>query len=68
MLLEHNAPVDGKDNAKRTTNASIGEHTLMVEIPPVPGEQNTEDIDPNTVSTYRGMIRRFPGSTRGPIR
>ena len=26
-----------------TTNASIGKHTLKVEIPPVPGEQNTED-------------------------
>ena len=26
-----------------TTNASIGKHTLQVEIPPVPGEQNTED-------------------------
>jgi hypothetical protein len=26
-----------------TTNASIGTHTLKVEIPPVPGEQNTED-------------------------
>ncbi|MHC4681119.1 MAG: hypothetical protein ACYTEK_20765 [Planctomycetota bacterium] len=26
-----------------TTTASIGKHTLKVEIPPVPGEQNTED-------------------------
>ncbi len=26
-----------------TNNASIGRHTLKVEIPPVPGEQNTED-------------------------
>jgi ankyrin repeat protein len=26
-----------------TTNASIGKHMLKVEIPPVPGEQNTED-------------------------
>jgi len=26
-----------------TTNASIGKHTLKVEIPPVPGEQNTEN-------------------------
>ena len=26
-----------------TTNASIGKHTLKVEIPPVPGEQNNED-------------------------
>ena len=26
-----------------TTNASIGKHILKVEIPPVPGEQNTED-------------------------
>jgi hypothetical protein len=26
-----------------TTNASIGKHTLKVEIPPVPGEQNIED-------------------------
>jgi hypothetical protein len=26
-----------------TTNASIGKHTLKVEIPPVPGEKNTED-------------------------
>ena len=26
-----------------TTNASIGTHTLKVEIPPVPGEKNTED-------------------------
>jgi len=26
-----------------TTNASIGKHTLKVEIPPVQGEQNTED-------------------------
>jgi len=26
-----------------TTNASIGKHTLKVEIPPVSGEQNTED-------------------------
>jgi NADH/NAD ratio-sensing transcriptional regulator Rex len=26
-----------------TTNASIGKHTLKVEIPSVPGEQNTED-------------------------
>ncbi|MFC1634984.1 ankyrin repeat domain-containing protein, partial [Planctomycetota bacterium] len=26
-----------------TTNASIGRHTLRVEIPPVPGEQKTED-------------------------
>lgn len=26
-----------------TTNASIGRHTLKVEIPPVPGEQNTVD-------------------------
>jgi len=26
-----------------TTNASIGKHTLKVEITPVPGEQNTED-------------------------
>ena len=26
-----------------TTNASIGKHTLKVEIPPVPGEQNSED-------------------------
>ena len=26
-----------------TTDASIGTHTLKVEIPPVPGEQNTED-------------------------
>lgn len=26
-----------------TTNASIGKHTLKVEIPPIPGEQNTED-------------------------
>jgi len=26
-----------------TTDASIGKHTLRVEIPPVPGEQNTED-------------------------
>ena len=26
-----------------TTNASIGKHTLKVEIPPVLGEQNTED-------------------------
>jgi hypothetical protein len=26
-----------------TTNASIGKHNLKVEIPPVPGEQNTED-------------------------
>ena len=26
-----------------TTNASIGTHTLKVEIPPVPGEQNIED-------------------------
>ncbi len=26
-----------------TTNALIGKHTLRVEIPPVPGEQNTED-------------------------
>jgi hypothetical protein len=26
-----------------TTNASIGRHRLKVEIPPVPGEQNTED-------------------------
>ena len=26
-----------------TTNATIGKHTLKVEIPPVPGEQNTED-------------------------
>ncbi|MFC1604708.1 ankyrin repeat domain-containing protein [Planctomycetota bacterium] len=26
-----------------TTNASIRKHTLKVEIPPVPGEQNTED-------------------------
>jgi hypothetical protein len=26
-----------------TTNASIGTHTLKVEIPPVEGEQNTED-------------------------
>jgi ankyrin repeat protein len=26
-----------------TTNASIGKHTLKVEVPPVPGEQNTED-------------------------
>jgi len=26
-----------------TTNASIGKHTLKVEIAPVPGEQNTED-------------------------
>jgi ankyrin repeat protein len=26
-----------------TTHASIGIHTLNVEIPPVPGEQNTED-------------------------
>ncbi len=26
-----------------TTNASIGKHTLKVEIPPVPGEQNTDD-------------------------
>ena len=26
-----------------TTNASIGKHTLKVEIPTVPGEQNTED-------------------------
>jgi pectate lyase len=26
-----------------TTNVSIGKHTLKVEIPPVPGEQNTED-------------------------
>ena len=25
-----------------TTNASIGKHTLRVEIPPVPGEQSTE--------------------------
>ena len=26
-----------------TTNASIGTHMLRVEVPPVPGEQNTED-------------------------
>jgi hypothetical protein len=26
-----------------TTNASIGTHTLKVEIPPVPGEENTKD-------------------------
>jgi len=26
-----------------TSNASIGKHILRVEIPPVPGEQNTED-------------------------
>ena len=26
-----------------TTNASPGKHTIKVEIPPVPGEQNTED-------------------------
>jgi hypothetical protein len=26
-----------------TTNASIGKHTLKVEIPPVPDEQNTDD-------------------------
>jgi ankyrin repeat protein len=26
-----------------TTNASIGKHTLKIEIPPVPGEQNTEN-------------------------
>ena len=26
-----------------TTNTSIGKHILKVEIPPVPGEQNTED-------------------------
>ena len=26
-----------------TTNASIGKHTLQVEIPPVPEEENTED-------------------------
>ncbi|MBW2605940.1 MAG: FG-GAP repeat protein [Deltaproteobacteria bacterium] len=26
-----------------TANASIGKHTLKIEIPPVPGEQNTED-------------------------
>jgi len=26
-----------------TTNASIGKHILKIEIPPVPGEQNTED-------------------------
>ena len=26
-----------------TTKASLGKHTLKVEIPPVPGEQNTED-------------------------
>jgi ankyrin repeat protein len=26
-----------------TTNASVGKHTLKVEIPPVPGEQNTDD-------------------------
>ena len=26
-----------------TINASIGKHTLKVEIPPVPGEQNTEN-------------------------
>ena len=26
-----------------TTNASIGTHTLKLEIPPVPGEQNTKD-------------------------
>jgi hypothetical protein len=32
-----------------TTNASIGMHTLKVEIPPVPGEQNTED-DVKTVT------------------
>jgi len=24
-----------------TTNASVGTHTLKVEVPPVPGEQNT---------------------------
>jgi hypothetical protein len=26
-----------------TTKVSIGKHTLKVEIPPVPGGQNTED-------------------------
>ena len=26
-----------------TNNASIGKHVLKVEIPPIPGEQNTED-------------------------
>ncbi len=26
-----------------TTTASVGEHTLKIEIPPVPGERNIED-------------------------
>jgi hypothetical protein len=37
-----NATTEGMLNWD-TTNASIGKHTLKVEIPPVPGEQNTED-------------------------
>ena len=39
-----------------TTNASIGKHTLNVEIPPVPGEQNTED----NVSTVEVEIKEPP--------
>lgn len=32
-----------------TTNAPIGKHTLKAEIPPVPGEQNTEDNIKTTI-------------------
>ena len=36
-----------------TTNASIGKHTLKVEIPPVQGEQNTEDNVTNVTIEVR---------------
>jgi len=37
-----------------TTNASPGKHTLKVEIPPVPGEQNTEDNCKTVVIEVKG--------------
>jgi len=42
-----------------TTNASIGKHTLKVEIPPVPGEQNTKD-NVKTVTIEVKEPQRYP--------
>jgi len=41
-----------------TTKASLGKHTLKVEIPPVPGEQNTE----NNIKTVTVEVKERPGS------
>ena len=48
-----------------TTNASIGKHTLKVEIPPVPGEENTED-NTRTITievTVSSVKYNFPSMT-----